>query len=153
MLSGSCMCWFTICIVCMEKCWFKSTGFCFLLNCLLSYSWIVRALLYTRYKVFIREITCKYILWIFHFYFFLSTALFKENSALFWWSTIHQFFLYTLAMILYLRNLIPKEAHNEYLLENRSSATYILHLDFTVVYFIIFYNTVFDIDRSSCLHL
>jgi hypothetical protein len=64
-----------------------------------------------------------------------------------------QFFLYTLAMMLYLRNLVPKEAHNEYLLENRSFVTYNSHLDFTVVYFITFYNTVCDIGRGSCLHL
>jgi hypothetical protein len=55
--------------------------------------------------------------------------------------------------MLYLRNLIPKEACNEYLLENRSFVSYILHLDFTVVYFITFYNILFDIGKGSCLHL
>jgi hypothetical protein len=153
MLSSSYMYLFAICLFSTVKCWFKSTGFCFLLNCLLSYSQIVRALLYTGYKVFLRNITCKYVLWIYSFYFFLSTAFFKENSALFWWSTIHQFSLCTLAMLLYVRNLIPKEAHNEYWLENRSFVSYISHLDFTVVCFITFYNRVFDIGRGSCLHL
>jgi hypothetical protein len=60
--------------------------------------------------------------------------------------------LYTLARMLYLRKLITKEAHIEYLLENRF-LTYILHLYFTVVYFITYYNTVFDVGRASCLHL
>jgi hypothetical protein len=64
-----------------------------------------------------------------------------------------QFFLYTLARMLYLRKLITKEVHNEHLLENRRFLTHILHLDFTLVYFITFYNTVFDIGRGSCLHL
>jgi hypothetical protein len=80
MLSCFCMCLFTICIS-MVKCWFKSTGFCFLLNCLLSYSQIVRAFLYTGYKVFIREITWKYILWIFSFYFFSLYCIFKGKQC------------------------------------------------------------------------